>query len=265
MGADHSISIRYGLAEHAAQELHKKYGIIFPEQIRLRDIAYAEKALVVEKSITSAAASLVRTKNKATIRISPGDREERQRFSIAHELGHLKLNHQNGKIKTVCSQKDMMSWYKKSIETEANYFASELILPTTMLEKLCDVEEVDFRPVKEIAKTFRSSLTATAIKFVRLNSEKCALVYSENGKIVWSYGSQDWDFFIQRGVPLDERTEAYEFFQRKELYDDPIETPADAWFNDKQGIGEVVEHSIGSKEFDFVLSLLWIRPTNDWQ
>lgn len=257
--------IRFGLAEHAAQKLHEKYGIISPEQIRLRDIAYAEKALVIEKPVTRATASLVRTKNKATIRISPGDREERQRFSIAHELGHLKLNHQTGKIKTVCTQKDMMSWYKKNIETEANFFASELILPTVMLERLCDVKEVDFRPVKKIAKKFRASLTATAIKFVRLNPEKCALVYSENGKIVWSCRSSDWRPFIQNKVPLDPRTEAYEFFQRKELYEDPVETPANAWFNDSIGIGEVVEHSIGSKEFDFVLSLLWIKPTNDWQ
>lgn len=58
------------------------------------------------------------------------------------------------------------------------------------------------------------------------------------------------------GVPLDQRTEAYEFFQRKELYDDSVEMPADAWFDDKKGIGDVIEHSIGSKEFDFVLSIL---------
>lgn len=263
MNVDHSI--RYGLAEHEAQKLHEKYGIISPEQIRLRDIAYAEKVIVIEKSVTSAVASLVRTRNKATIRISPRDREERKRFSIAHELGHLKLNHQTGKIKTVCTNKDMMSWYKKSIETEANYFASELILPTKMLERLCDVEEVNFSAVKYIAKTFRSSLTATAIKFVHLNPEKCALVYSENGKIIWSCRSGDWYPFIQLGVPLDQRTEAYEFFQRKELYDDPVETPAEAWFDDTRGIGDVIEHSIGSKEFDFVLSLLWIRPSDDWQ
>lgn len=258
-------SVKLGLAEHIARKLHEKYGIIYPEQIRLRDIAYAENALVIEKAVAGATASLVRAKDMAIIRISPGDNEERQRFSIAHELGHLKLNHQTGKIQTVCTQQDMMSWYKKSIETEANFFASELILPTVMVEKMCDVEKVDFRPVKKIAKRFRASLTATAIKFVRLNPEKCALVYSENGKILWSCRSSDWHHFIQYGVSLDPRTEAYEFFQRNELYDDPVETPAEAWFNDCRGIGEIVEHSIGSKEFGFVLSLLWISPNNDWQ
>jgi len=88
---------------------------------------------------------------------------------------------------------------------------------------------------------------------------------SQNGKIFWSCRSSDRRPFIQNKVPLDPRTEAYEFFQRKELYEDPVETPANAWFNDSIGIGGVVEHSIGSKEFDFVLSLLWIKPTNDWQ
>jgi Zn-dependent peptidase ImmA (M78 family) len=256
------LSIKFLLAERAAQKIHEKYGITSPSQIRLRDIAFAENAFVIEQSITNASASLVRSERGATIRISPKDLPERQRFSIAHELGHLTLEHEAGKIQKICNQKDMMSWYKKNIETEANFFASELILPTWMFEKLCDVKEIDFGSVKKIARKFRASLTATTIKFVRLNPEKCALVFSENGKIVWSCRSDDWQPFIQHGQPLDRRTEAYAFFQSEELDEDPVEIPADAWFEDGSGaIQNIIEHSVGSKEFDFVLSLLWIRPT----
>jgi Zn-dependent peptidase ImmA (M78 family) len=252
--------LKFLLAEKAAQKIHDKYDITLPSQIRLRDIAFLEKALVIEDSVVRATASLIRVQKNATIRVSSDDQPERQRFSIAHELGHLKLNHMAGKIQKVCTKRDMMSWYKKDIETEANFFASELILPTKMLKKMCDVAEVDFGPVKKMAKKFRVSLTATAIKFVRLNPEKCALVYSENGKIAWSCRSADWQPYIDHGQPLDRRTGAYLFFHDEELDDEPIETEADAWISDSREMNDIVEHSIGSKQYGFVLSLLWIRP-----
>ena len=125
---------------------------------------------------------------------------------------------------------------------------------------MCDVEEVDFESVKKIAKIFRASLTATAMKFVQLNSEKCAFIYSELGKILWSCQSDDWKPFIQCGKLLESGTEAYNFFKRKELYKEPIEVKANSWFNSNNDDEYIVEHSIGSHEFDSVLSLLWIRP-----
>jgi Zn-dependent peptidase ImmA (M78 family) len=237
-----------------------KNGIRSPEDIRLRDIAFNEKVLVVEEPVARAAAILVRSGDRATIRISPADTPERKRFSIAHELGHFKLNHMAGALYKACTQKDMMSWYKSDVETEANFFASELILPKRLVEKKCDVAEVDFKPVMKIANEFSVSLTAAAIRFVRLTPEPCAVVYSENGIITWSYRNAEWWPFIQNGQPLDNRTGAYDFFQGEALDDDPIDVDADAWVSNSRGISEIVENSIGSRQYDFVLSLLWIKP-----
>jgi hypothetical protein len=149
------LPIKLTLAGNAASKIIDKYGITSSEHIRLRDIAFREGAFVIEEPVARATASLVKSKNGATIRISPFDRPERKRFSIAHELGHLKLNHVEGKLQKACTEKDMRSWYKKSIETEANYFASELILPTTLIGRMCDVEEVDFEPVKNVLSYIR--------------------------------------------------------------------------------------------------------------
>ena len=254
------LSIKLIVAQNEAQKLIDKYGITSPEHIQLKNIAFRENAFVIEEPVARATASLVKSKNGATIRVSPYDRIERQRFSIAYELGHLKLNHIAGKIQKACTKEDMRSWYKKSIETEANYFASELILPTKLVEGMCDVREANFEPIQEIAKIFRASLTATAIKFVQLNAEQCAFVYSEAGKITWSCNSPDWQPFIQRGKPLDNKTGAYDFFKGKDLYNEPIEVEAIAWFDRSCGDKYIVEHSIGSHEFESVLTLLWIRP-----
>lgn len=254
------IPLAFAQAENAASKLIDKYGINSPEQIRVRDIAFLENAFVVEEAVARATASLVRTENTATIRVTPTDQPERQRFSIAHELGHFKLNHTNGILQKICTKNDMMSWHSNNIEAEANFFADELLLPKKMIEKMCDVAEINFKPVEDISKKFRVSLTATAIKFVRLNPEKCAVVYSENGKIIWSYRSPEWWPFIQHGRPLDKRTGAYDFFQGEELDTEPIDVDADAWLTNTKWVREISEHSIGAKQLGFVLSLLWIKP-----
>jgi hypothetical protein len=153
----------------------------------------------------------------------------------------------------------MMEWYHPNEETEANFFAAELILPRSLVEKKCDVGIVNFEPVRQIAREFRASLTATALRFVRFCPERCAVVYSRNGYIRWFYKSENWWPFIPKGQPLDNRTVAYDFFQGKTIPDEPIDVEAEAWAEGR-GLDEIIEHSIGSKRLQFVLSILWIRP-----
>ena len=246
-------------AEQAASELIEKYGIAAPDHIRLRDIAFSEKAAVVEEPVGRAAARLTRIGNSATIRVPPDEHPERKRFSIAHELAHFRLNHVAGLLEKICTNQDMSSWHRPDIETEANFFAGELLMPTNLVTKMCDVAKVDFEPVRKIASEFRSSLTASAIRFIRFCPEQCAIVYSEDGRVYWSYRSQDWWPFIQNGMPIDKRSIAYDFFQGEQIPDEPIEVDAEAWINER-GIDEVVEHSIGSKTYGFVLSILWVKP-----
>jgi len=252
------IDFRLLEAEQTANKLIDSFGVCSPEHIRVRDIAYAMGATVVEKKVPGAAASIVKLKDKATIRVPYDNSPERKRFSIAHELGHLLMNHLTS-IHRVCTDEDMLNWYQSSQETQANFFASELILPTKLVVRQCDVETVNFNPIMAIAKDFRASLTATAIKFIRLCPERCAVVYSSHGKIKWFYKSPTWWPFIRRGERLDKRTLAYDFFKGLPMEPEPEEVDADAWV-ESNGIDEVVEHSVASPTHGFVLSVLWIRP-----
>lgn len=244
-------------AERMAAKVIDEYGICLPEHIRIKDIAFHKGARVVEQAIKHATASIVKAGGHAIIRVSPNDTPERKRFSIAHELGHLLLGHITT-IKKVCSDSDMTNWYQSHQETQANFFASELILPTKLVEKRCDVKDMGLDPVRQIAKDFRASLTATAIKFVRLSPAKCAVVYSTNGKVKWFYKSSEWWPFISRDQMLDKRTLAYDFFAGEPMEPDPSEVDADAWV-ESRGLDEVVEHSIASTKYNSVLSLLYIK------
>lgn len=78
-----------------------------------------------------------------TIFKTSGRTNQRIRFSKAHELGHIVLNHF-----TAFEQPDSYSIYKSSayqiLEREANMFAAELLAPTPILKKLnmFDVERI---------------------------------------------------------------------------------------------------------------------------
>ncbi|MBW1947588.1 MAG: ImmA/IrrE family metallo-endopeptidase [Deltaproteobacteria bacterium] len=247
-------------AEKRAAEIIERFGITAPEHIRLEDIAYAMGAKIVEGPLKGAAASLVRLGDKATIRIPVNEKyKSRKRFSVAHELGHFVLSHGHS-IFRVCTEDNIMDWnHNPGQETEANFFAGELLLPKKLFKDRCDVREVNFTAVRKLAQEFTTSLTATAIRFVRFCPEMCALVFSKDSKIQWFYKSEDWWPILKKGQPLDNGSFAYNFFHRKEVPDEPLEVDGKAWI-DSRRVESIIEHSIVSKNYGYVLSLLWIKP-----
>lgn len=258
MKFDLELSIR--IAEKQASDIIKKYGIYQPDHIRLEDIAFDLGVTITEGSLAGASARLIRYGNHGTIRLPFTESNiARKRFSTAHELGHFVLNHRGYSLEIVCSEDDMMNWYKKDDETEANFFASELLMPESLVKKRCDVKKVSFEPVGKIAEDFRTSLTAAAIRFVRFCPEPCALVCSENYFAKWCYTSDDWKFFIPLKTKLDNRTLAADYFAGKEMYDKPLEIEAEAWIENRR-VKEITEHSIALGHYGLVLTLLWLRP-----
>jgi len=249
-------------AERAALSIINRFGITQPEHIRLEDIAFELGVWVKTGPLEGAAARLVRLGDRGVIRISRNESNAaRTRFCVAHELGHFYLKHGHT-LDRLCKDKDMHWYHDTGHESIANAFAGELLLPTFLVKKSCDVNRVDLNPIISIAERFQTSLTATAIKFVRLCPEMCAVVFSENSKVKWAYRSEDFWPFIQRGTKLDARTLAINFFRGAALPSEPEEVEADAWFEVKStdAVREVVEHSIAIPSINSVLSTLWIRP-----
>ena len=82
----------------------------------------------------------------------------RQRFSIAHEIGHIVLHNTNGA--TVLNRE--MSPNDDPLEREANVFASRLLAP------LCVLHFLNVRTPEEIAELCNISLIAAQIRFERL-------------------------------------------------------------------------------------------------
>lgn len=95
---------------------------------------------------------------------------QRQRFSIAHELGHIFLHSEKSGKATVYNREPAPT--DDPVETEANIFASRLLAP------LCVIQFLNLNSAKEIAEYCDISYTAAKLRFSRLceirkrNSEK---------------------------------------------------------------------------------------------
>ena len=80
---------------------------------------------------------LVKEKEKTVIGVNSSHSKTRQRFTIAHELGHFELGH-HGELfvdKTVMKRDGRSSQAIDFQEIEANSFAAEVLMPSDLVMK----------------------------------------------------------------------------------------------------------------------------------
>jgi Zn-dependent peptidase ImmA (M78 family) len=94
----------------------------------------------------------------------------RQRYTIAHELGHLELHRQLitsevhvDKNFPVLMRDPKSASGTELLEIQANQFAAELLMPRKLIEQALDKKEFDIDddgPIDDLAKKFRVSKQA---------------------------------------------------------------------------------------------------------
>ncbi|MBM4286796.1 MAG: ImmA/IrrE family metallo-endopeptidase [Deltaproteobacteria bacterium] len=230
-----------------------------PSEISIKDIAMNRGAFVRESILEGSEARLIRKGRKGIVTVNSGIREDgRKRFAIAHELGHFELHSTSQLI--FCTEEDMLFWNEgKSQEIEANEFSACILMPEEMFSKRIKTGPPNLKNVRDIAEQFRTTLTATALRYCQLSPEPCAVVVSRNGVIRWYRKSDSFDFHVKVGEKLSPDTYAYDFFDGVDLPSSPQKAPATAWLAGNVDEGaEIFEHSIALASYNVVLSMLWI-------
>lgn len=151
-----------------AEALLWRHGVVEPEHIDLDTIAAAEGVAVRYRPLSGCEARLVVVNDRGIISVKPNAINiGRQRFSLAHELAHwMRDRHSGGAL---CSSDDISpsDMGARSKETEANAYASQLILPDYLVAPKASVLAPTLDATQTLASTFKSSMTAAAIKLVR--------------------------------------------------------------------------------------------------
>lgn len=151
----------------AAERLLQSLGVQNPKDIDLHAIAWHLGVIDIrEREVEGCEARIVGRGSKAIISVKQGGNRHRRRFSICHELGHWQL-HRGQTL--YCKAADIRDHeITQAKEKVANGFASDLLLPPYLLAPIVqDFKTMDVAAVRETARIFDASMSATAIKLVR--------------------------------------------------------------------------------------------------
>jgi len=112
----------------------------------------------------------------------------RIRFTQAHELGHYIL-HRTLSESFQCNSDSVLGWPgSESIETEADEFASYLLMPIDDFREQTN-EKIDLNVLTYCADRYGVSLTAAVLKWVKFTDQKAVLILSKSGFMEWAWSS----------------------------------------------------------------------------
>jgi hypothetical protein len=141
------------------------------------------------------------TKTRAEIFFNPESIPQRQRFTIGHELGHLLLPFHR-QLSFECSKEDMTRYEKTTDrrieqEAEANRFASELLMPRPYFKRrMKTLGEPDLGHAQTLASECKTSLEATARRYVGLSDYPCAVVFAKERTVRYYTKSNEFPYFL---------------------------------------------------------------------
>lgn len=107
-------------------------------------------------------------------------------FTITHEFGHYLLHRNKYPNGLKCTKVDIYNdSIKKTVETDANIFASYLLMPLDDFRKQSKLYSFSPALFENLAKRYNTSLTATILKWIDMTDKKAMAIFSDNGFIEW--------------------------------------------------------------------------------
>lgn len=184
-------------------------------------------------------------------------------FTIAHEFGHYML-HRDLQQDFECVEKDMHSWdaLGKRIETEADTFASYLLMPPDDFRHQIAGQELSIDLLRHCADRYDVSLTAAALKWREITPGRVLVVAAKDGYLDWSSSNER---AFKSGAYLATTRELIEVPGNSVLsravrsgHGDKGRLDARAWFpREPEGL-EVTEHAfvVEGDGFSYILGML---------
>lgn len=241
-----------------AEALISEFCISDPRDIDVEAIALDARMEVEFHPLSGCEATLVGYDDYAIATIKPSSVAGRERFSIAHELGHWNL-HRGRSFRCRVDDPDDNLASDKVLEQEADNFAAHLLMPSTLfLPAVKALGKPGFREIDGLAGQFSTSRLATCLRIADINTLPVILTcYTQQG-LRWFKASADIPrrWWLKR--QLAEDSFAYDLIFHGKPPGAARKQSADVWFeNDDAEDYEVFEHCIQSKSGE-VLVLIYL-------
>lgn len=252
--------------ELQARNFLKSIGVPDIQDIPIDLLVYGAGAMLVYKSLKNCDGRIVFGKTKTLITINSDIAYEgKLRFTIGHELGHF-IMHRNQPIIHFDTDATLEYFKKGHQETEANEFASELLMPAHLfLEKIASKP---FSPLllKNLAQFFFTSITSVVYKYCNLGNHPICLIYIYDGKVKYSKKSENFNYWVtdREGLTPPTDSVAYEYIQNKyqtiySVEDSKQSIQKSTWLTLSKYEEDTIcyEYCIVTRQYKTILSVIW--------
>lgn len=217
-------------------------GISDPQDLDIEAIAFDACVQVEYKNLIGCEATLVGFGGRAIATIKPSDFRGRERFSIAHELGHWEIH--RGKS-FQCRADSLLNNLASDIklEREADDYASHILMPADLFNPVIKSFNLpNLKQLEEVSSLFQTSKIATTIRLAKIDTLPVLLACYTQQKRSWYIAAphipRRW--FLKG--KLDEDSFAYDLLKSGTPCNIPRKQSADAWFeNDDADEFEILE------------------------
>ncbi len=220
----------------------------------------AANAKVVKEELGPGESGTTFTKpnSKHIITVNSLETEERQRFTICHELAHIVLNLPSSHV-------EVPSWsYAKRDPNEVmcDMFAAELLMPYQQWLQALPKEEPSVQAVEYMAQLFGTSFPAAASRYATLAGFPCAFVTMERGLVRYAARSTSLrraGAWISPRSPIPPGSVASRLRGAGAIAEAVEYVAQDVWFENWEAGLDLTETSRHLPKYDTTLSLLWFE------
>ena len=192
----------------------------------------------------------------------------RKRFTIAHEFGHYML-HAEQQDHFECSDADIETGGdRRNIETEADLFASTLLMPLDDFRKQVASQPVSFDLLGHCADRYGVSLTAAALRWTEIAEKRTVLVASRDDHMLWAKSN---NAAFKSGAYFPTRKSTIEVPRTSVAHSsncvDTCQTEtvkANVWFAREPATTPVTVMTMVSEHYEYTLTLL-LMPDAEWR
>jgi hypothetical protein len=204
-----------GLRRHA-QDVLRAYGLTSAPIDLLALTADRSELRVVAKDLRRSCDGLLRwvpASRRFYLYYDPNP--FKARFNLAHELAHYFIDEHHHAIRTghgVHKSNTQSLIGHRRMETEANLYAAELLVPRFLFRTLVDDSEPCVEDLQHVASVFNTSLQCAARKIVEHAAMPAAMVVSRGGIVQWGMWNTGmvshgiWGFTAEMPIPVASAT-----------------------------------------------------------
>jgi Zn-dependent peptidase ImmA (M78 family) len=208
-------------------------------------------------------------KSSGIILINKSSPRQRRRFTVGHELGHF-LNPWHIPATNEgfrCTASDMRKFGSPprndnaaQMEVEANRFAAGLLMPDAQFRKdLRQLGGPEMQNILTLADKYDTSKEATARKYVVLHDEPCAIVFSKNGKMMYSLRGEDFPYLdVRKGQPLPKQSLSASSKLGQGEISDWEEMRPYVWLSNPKNVSSIAEQTLAQRD-GYRMSLLYAQ------